>query len=642
MQFRKDINGLRAVAVMAVVIFHFDASWMPGGFTGVDVFFVVSGFLMTGLIFRGLEQESFSILNFYVARANRIVPALAALCVVLLVFGWFYLIPIDYRALGKHVASSIGFLSNVVYWSESGYFSSDSHGKWLLHTWSLSAEWQFYVIYPLVLVTMRKFMSIKAMKVAILFGTLLGFVCSVIATNKWPIFSYYLLPTRAWEMMIGGVAYLYPFSLPEKRKRLVEWFGLILIVSSCFFITEETPWPGYSAIFPVLGSFLIIQAQRSDSLIASNVVLQRLGAWSYSIYLWHWPLVVAIYSFSLGDTYIYLGIGMSVLLGFISYKYIEKIRFKGNFDSMLSYLSCKPLHMVCVVGVMGSLTYITKGFVFHYDTGVVAATYEALNKNPRRDECHVGSGKVPECIYGEGKLAAIVMGDSHAQSIVRSVQKSLPVNRSVMDWTMSGCRTIENVYNIRDRGTPDYSCGHFISYALNEISKYPNIPIVISARYSYLLFGDGGSEIEDLVSTSRVFNTRSDAYYELMNNAFVDTVCAFSQKNPVVILGQTPEMKYDVPNKMAKELMAGHASFRVKLSADEYNQRHEMFEQIVGKLQDECEVAYVPVADIFCDKEFCYGDIDGRPAYFDDDHLSEFGASKLIPKFKEFIIPLLQ
>jgi len=134
MKFRKDINGLRAIAVIAVVLFHFNESWLPGGFAGVDVFFVISGFLMTGIILKGIEQENFSILKFYVARANRIIPALAVLCSVLLLFGWFYLGPVEYRALGKHVTSSMGFLSNMVYFLESGYFDAASHGKWLLHT----------------------------------------------------------------------------------------------------------------------------------------------------------------------------------------------------------------------------------------------------------------------------------------------------------------------------------------------------------------------------------------------------------------------------------------------------------------------------------------------------------------------------
>ena len=144
MNFRYDINGLRAIAIIAVILFHFNPAWVPGGFSGVDVFFVISGFLMTGIIFRGLENNNFSLFEYYASRANRIIPALAVLCMILLVFGWFYLIPSDYKALGKHVERSMLFISNFAYLKETGYFDSSSYEKWLLHTWSLSVEWQFY------------------------------------------------------------------------------------------------------------------------------------------------------------------------------------------------------------------------------------------------------------------------------------------------------------------------------------------------------------------------------------------------------------------------------------------------------------------------------------------------------------------
>ena len=647
MNFRKDINGLRAIAVIAVVLFHFNPSWVPGGFAGVDVFFVISGFLMTGIIFKGIEQESFSILKFYIARANRIIPALALLCIVLLLFGWFYLTPLDYRALGKHIASSMGFLSNIVYWMESGYFDTASHEKWLLHTWSLSVEWQFYILYPLVLVFMRKLMSLKAMKATILVGTLFAFVFCIISTYKWPNPSYYLLTTRAWEMMLGGVAYLYPLVLQEKRKKLIEWLGLGLILSSYLFISKDNPWPGYLAILPVLGSFLIIQAQRNDSLFTSNILFQKLGAWSYSIYLWHWPLVAAIYYFSLDNMFIYIGIALSVFLGFLSNRYVEKIKFRNEFGSLFSYLKCKPMYMVLILGFIGSMTFVTKGFEFHYPSSVVLASNEELNKNPRRDECMVTSGNVPECIYGNGELGVIVIGDSHAGSIIRSVEKSLPENRSVLDWTMHRCVTIKNLY-INSAGQIDYSCGDFVSYALEKVKNYPNVPIVIMNRYSAMLLGGNEPEfastkdkIQKFVPTKETIVKRNDKYFNLMNKAYVDTVCEFSKNNPVFILQQTPEMIHNVPKKMTKELARGNVNFRVKLPIDEYHTRHKMFENVIGELQKNCNITYIPVEDTFCDSKFCYGDIDGRPAYIDDDHLSEFGASKLIPIFKKFISPYL-
>jgi peptidoglycan/LPS O-acetylase OafA/YrhL len=427
MNFRKDLNGLRAIAVIAVVLFHFNASWLPGGFSGVDVFFVISGFLMTGIVIKGIEIGGFSILKFYIARANRIIPALAVLCLVLLVFGWFCLTPLDYKSLGKHVAGSIGFLSNVIYWSESGYFEAASHDKWLLHTWSLSAEWQFYIAYPLVLVAMSKFMLIKTMRVAILLGAVFGFIFCIISTYRWPNASYFLLSTRAWEMLIGGVAYLFPFALQEKRKKIVEGLGLTLIVGSYFFITKESPWPGYLAILPVLGSFLVIQSQCSNSLITSNFVFQKIGSWSYSIYLWHWPLVVAIYYFSLNEYYIYVGIFLSLLLGFLSNEYIEKIKFRNNFYGFFDYLKCKPVYFALIVGLLGSVVYISQGASarFHLAPKIKTIMNELVIPHRNNGYCFysfnnglkfVDKEMGTDCYLGSKhvKSSTLLFGDSYA------------------------------------------------------------------------------------------------------------------------------------------------------------------------------------------------------------------------------------
>ncbi len=427
MKFRKDINGLRAFAVIGVLLFHFNASWMPGGFAGVDVFFVISGFLMTGIIFRGIEQENFSILNFYVARANRIIPALALLCLVLLVFGWFYLTPLEYKALGKHAASSVGFLSNFIYWREAGYFDAASHEKWLLHTWTLSVEWQFYIIYPLILVAMRKFLSIKTLKLTILVATVLAFIFCVYSTYKWPNASYFLLSARAWEMLIGGVAYLYPFTLQEKKKKFVEVIGLALVIGSYFLISAENAWPGYLALFPVVGSFLIIQAQRNDSIITSNIIFQKIGTWSYSIYLWHWPLVVIIYTFALPEYYIYLGIALSILLGFLSYKYVEKINFPRSFTTILGYLKCKPIYIAGIVGVLGSLTFLKNGIDSRFELS--AQENEVMSQlvmpyrsngycfySSHEETFEVSESKGVECYLGDKEFKAntLLFGDSYA------------------------------------------------------------------------------------------------------------------------------------------------------------------------------------------------------------------------------------
>lgn len=642
--FRQDINGLRAIAVIAVVLFHFNASWMPGGFAGVDVFFVISGFLMTGIIFRGIEQENFSILKFYVARANRIIPALAVLCLVLLVFGWFYLTPLEYKALGKHAASSVAFLSNIIYLRESGYFDAASHEKWLLHTWSLSVEWQFYILYPLVLVAMRKFMSIKTMKSLLLVGTVSGFIFCVIATYKWPNPSYYLLPTRAWEMMLGGIAYLYPLTLQENRKKLFEWTGLGLIIGSYFLISSENPWPGYLAIFPVLGSFLLIQANRNNSIVTNNFIFQKLGTWSYSIYLWHWPIVVAIYIFSLSELYTYLGILLSVFLGFLSYQYIEKIKFRNNFSNIFSYFKCKPIYISGILGVLGVLLFIKQDAItpFRLTTEDISIV-EQQKRDPREPVCgNVVNGISPQCIYGNGPIKAIVIGDSHSQAQNVAIGNRASLNGgSILSFGLSGCPTIKNTYSISENSKiANYNCGKLVANAIKIVAqKYPNIPVIIINRNSQYLLGH--NEKKDFQLSPPVnfidkeFNKRDDFYKENIINHTVNTICEFSKNNPVYLTRPTPELRIDVPKSMFRSSFSNASSKHVKIMRNEYNQRQALAFNMQNIAIKRCGATVLDPIPYLCDNNFCYGDKNGIPLYFDDDHLSSYGATLISPIYDE-------
>ena len=642
MEFRKDINGLRAIAVIAVVLFHFNASWMPGGFAGVDIFFVISGFLMTGIIFRGIKQEHFSILKFYVARANRIIPALALLCLVLLVFGWFYLAPLEYKALGKHVARSMGFISNFLYLKEIGYFDAAAHEKWLLHTWSLSVEWQFYILYPLVLVAMRKFFSIKTMKSILLVGTVLGFIFCVIATYKWPNSSYYLLPARAWEMMLGGVAYLYPFTLKQNRKKLIEWTGLALVIGSYFLISAESPWPGYLALFPVAGSFLIIQAQRNDSFITGNIVFQKIGAWSYSIYLWHWPFVVIIYTFSLPQYYIYLGMVLSILLGFLSYKYVEKIRFRNNFSNFFSYLKCKPFYIAGAIIILGNITLHNYEALSQYrltaDQMLIA---EQQKRNPRESACSkVENGISPGCTYGDGPVKAIVVGDSHALAQIVSIgNRAAIADGSVLGLNMHGCPTIKNIYSVdKDDPNPDYNCGKMVANAVNiSAEKYPGIPVIIINRTSEVLLGHNEDNDSELPKSfvEKVFMKRDKEYLDNMTGHMVDTICEFTKTNPVYLVRPTPEMKKDVPETMLRSVMLNNKGESIKVTRDEYDQRQLVAFKMQEDAAHRCGAKILNPISYFCDDKYCYGDIDGIPLYYDDDHLSSYGSEVISPIYDE-------
>lgn len=297
--YREDINGLRAWAVVAVLLFHFSLIGLPGGFIGVDIFFVISGYLMTAIVVSKLEKGSFSLLDFYMARVRRILPALLVVITTLLILGWFWLPTPDYQELGKQSAYSLAFLSNIGYWKSAGYFDSAAHEKWLLHTWSLAVEAQFYVIYPILVATLWKLWpKIKILTVVLTALFVLSFTLNITLVHYKPTAAFYLLPTRGWELLAGGLVYLLSrqLVLSKPNTNVLYWLGWVLVFSSLVFITQHLAWPGHWAILPVLGTSFIMFANNQDCKLTNNAIAQWLGDRSYSLYLWHWPLVVALVS----------------------------------------------------------------------------------------------------------------------------------------------------------------------------------------------------------------------------------------------------------------------------------------------------------------------------------------------------------
>lgn len=263
--FRADINGLRAWAVVAVVLYHFGVPGFGGGFVGVDVFFVISGLLMTSIVIDGLEGGTFSVRAFYMARARRIVPALIVLCAALLGLGWWLILPTDYQRLALHVVSSIAFVSNIVFWKEAGYFDVNSHDKWLLHTWSLAVEWQFYLVLPVVLLGLWKWRPGRGPAAwALVIGLVISLGLCIAMTQSKPSTAFFLLPTRAWEMLAGGCVYLMASrTMFAARHRLaLEFCGFGLVAASIFSFDAHSAWPGWRALLPVLGSVMVLLAAR--------------------------------------------------------------------------------------------------------------------------------------------------------------------------------------------------------------------------------------------------------------------------------------------------------------------------------------------------------------------------------------------
>lgn len=408
--------------------------------------------------------------------------------------------PVDYKALGKHVASSVGFVSNIIYWRESGYFDVASKEKWLLHTWSLSVEWQFYILYPMVLIALKRFLTLENLKKTILIATGLSFVFSVIATYKLPGGAYYLFPARVWEMLLGGIAYIYPFNLSKKQSKTAEILGFAFILASYIFISKENIWPGYLATLPVFGAFFIIQAQRNDSLLTGNIVFQKIGKWSYSTYLWHWPVVVALYYFSI-ENFALPGIAISLFLGWLSYLLIESKKFP-SFDKWKDIFRVKPIWMVIVIGIMGSFLFYKQGFdkTIRYgantDTDIFLNYYQKMHES---DEFRVKywlqcdaywlrkegkEGYAPSCTASQ-KGGVLIWGDSHSQAVAIGVRdilkgKSIPYSQI----TSSGCKASLHKSKMKDL-LFQIPCDYANKIALETIKKVQPKLIVIAQANSH-------------------------------------------------------------------------------------------------------------------------------------------------------------
>ncbi len=502
MNFRKDINGLRAVAVLGVLFFHFFPEVIPGGFTGVDVFFVISGFFMTAIIFGKIDKNKFSLKSFYVARANRILPELIVLCAVVLFFGFFFVTPLAYKSLAKHALSSLTFLSNFVYTFESGYFDVASHDKWFLHTWSLSVEWQFYLIYPLVITLLAmKGISIKKIALGVLIVTALSFLLSCSTSTIWPNAAYFCLPTRLWELTLGAVTYLYPLSLSKRTGVLFEALGFVLIICSYFCISEKNTFPGYLALFPTLGAFLIIQAHREHSLITNNRVFQKIGEWSYSIYLWHYPLTVIIFSFALPNVWKIPFLLMAILLGFLSNKYIATRKHRGvaihYYKRMIGLVFSSVFIFSCII--FGSNIFAKmklkddSSFVLYQDlikTKKETLAHYNLNYTDYKKQYTEGSTcsfdkEMPtqyafQCvnhiIKNDGWL---VIGDSHGRDFYHSLQFAYPQQNIAM-LQQSSCAPAKAI-----KQNSKIVCFREMEKIIDFINSNKNIKkVIFAARYT--------------------------------------------------------------------------------------------------------------------------------------------------------------
>lgn len=645
--FRNDINGLRAYAVIAVLLFHFQIPGFSAGFLGVDIFFVISGFLMTSIIVRGLEKNNFSIFKFYMARVRRIVPVLMFLIAVLLILGWFWLPTPDFKALGSQSASALAFISNIYFWRSSGYFDAAAHDKWLLHTWTLGAEFQFYILFPIFLIILWK---LKPSSKTLLFGVIFAFVASlalsVVASSWKPVAAFYLLPTRGWEFLAGGLVFFIGRDVQSVKKysKVFLILGFTLWLIAMVMINSSFSWPSGWALLPVMGTALIMLANQKNSVLTAHPIAQWLGDRSYSIYLWHWPIVVALYFAGIQAEWLWIiaGLFLSLMLGDLSYRLVE--------TPTRTYFSQSSLFkQVIVIGALGLIVGVSavsaRLFTFEgrLSAEIEVAAAEATNREPRRTECFglAGSHGSPGCIYGKDNISAILMGDSHAEAIVTSTGTAAKkYNRGVVFWGMTSCPTLDNIKYTSRVNRPTNICNDLNTWADNEMTNHLKIPLILISRTSSYIMGPNEPGREEEVKTtsvyfSKAYATRNKTYQEEFQQVLTSTACRLAKDRSVYLMRPVPEMGIDVPKTLSRNMLLGRGDSDIKITLDEYHKRNKLVWQAQDAAAQQCGVKILNPLPYLCDEQYCYGSKNGRPLYYDDDHMSEYGNKFLVPMFEQ-------
>ena len=453
MQYRREIDGLRAVAVLPVILFHAGFSLFSGGYVGVDVFFVISGYLITTIIIAENQTGNFSIVNFYERRARRILPALAIVIIACIPFAWLWMTAEQLAAFARSMVAVSVFGSNILFWQETGYFATSAEMKPLLHTWSLAVEEQYYVLFPPIVALFWKYARRLLVPMLLLTG-IASLALAQWASTHYPSAGFYLLPTRLWELLIGSLLAFHALRDNASPTRLARevggLLGLGLIIYAIFLFDRNTPFPSFYTLVPTVGTALIIYYVREGSLVyrlLSNRAFVGIGLISYSAYLWHQPLFAfaRIRSIHHPSEALMATLGiLTLVLAYLSWRFIESpFRNKQRFDrkAIFSYALASSLAFIGI-GIAGSA-----GEGFPARVSASGATYAELDLKRR---LHVNFGLSGACDGQVRKDDAcrthaapeiLVWGDSYAMHLVRGILASNP-NARVAQMTKSSLRPV--------------------------------------------------------------------------------------------------------------------------------------------------------------------------------------------------------
>lgn len=637
--YRPDIDGLRAVAVLSVVAFHAFPNSLKGGFIGVDIFFVISGYLISTIVFANLERRSFSILDFYNRRIRRIFPALITVMAASLVFGWFVLFSDEYRQLAKHIMAGSAFLANIALYRESGYFDNAAETKPMLHLWSLAVEEQFYIFWPLMLAFVRKynwsFLPLTSALAVLSFAINLYLLTwNQSAAFYWPI-------ARFWELMIGGLLAFAALHRPE----LLKWktnaqsiVGIGLLAAGLLVINKDMPFPGWWTLLPTVGSALMISAGSTawiNKYLLSNRPMVWIGLISYPLYLWHWPLLSFIHivdAKSQSHQLIPCAVLLAFALAWITYLFEKRVR-----SSLNRHTAIILLFLLAIVAFTSHRVFANDGF----RERAIAAQFKfsesdksLFDKSRYSDGSCVDLDKLsllPEevCLSNSTAPRVLFAGDSHALSLYGSIYaKRVPIDSILI--AGYGCPLYPNL---------EYTPEHKLSYGNNctaisnkalqiALASKPLETIVLSNIVPYYSSKDGDKKSVYRLSGRQL--TKREAF-EFGTGYLVSELLKSGKK--VVFVIDVPQLKAD-PRDCVQRLSFMAPKPCEYSSAENFDERKDYLQAVDGLRRKFVGLEVFDPTGEFCHEGWCHFKDKDDLLYADFHHISIFASEKLLSQMQ--------
>jgi len=644
--YRADIDGLRAVAVLAVVLYHSGLRAFSGGFVGVDVFFVISGFLITSIIWGQLGRGSFSIGGFYERRIRRIFPALFTVVAATTAAAWLWMMPFDLQAFGASLAVMAGFASNF-YFNKSGYFDGGAHIEPLLHTWSLAVEEQFYIVFPIVLALLARRGAATTRRVVVLLVAA-SLVANVLGVRSSASSAFYMPWQRAWELLAGSLLALgcVPRIASRGVREALALVGLAAIAVAVFGFDEHTRFPGEAALLPVLGTVLLIHTGGERPTLVARALGMRapvfIGLVSYSLYLWHWPIFAFARYRLMREMTAAEGLLLSALalvMAAASWYFVERPfrhtpaqgAARGRSRLFVDAGLC-----IAVAVTLGGYLYLSRGLPERLPEPVRAAAIAAFDVNPDSDACH---NRSPErvnrdevCVLGGGSMPSFVLlGDSFADALVPGIDAAArDAGRTGFVITKGGCPPLQGL------GNP--ACRAFNASVLAFLGRHPDIDtVVMMARWSGFAEGSRFGEDRPKLSLSDDLTVEPGPAENrrVLARGFERSLGALAPRR-IVIIGFMPEQPASPPRAIAMARQLGLGDI-VGVDRATYEQRQGHAHALIDPLALRADVSVIDLGPALCDADRCPGERDGVVLYSDDNHISRSGAvaikSTLAPIF---------